>query len=805
MNSLTLGLLCLAGTQLMAQTANVQVIHNSPDPLAATVDIYLNGGATPAIDNLDFREATAFIQLPINAVVGVAPGNSTGPSSILASFPLNLTANENYVVMATGVLTPALFDQSANGTNINFDLKILSAAQTTAPFGSVNLVAYHGATDAPTVDVLANGGILINDLAFKSFAGYLAVPAAGYVLDVTPGNDNNTIVASYYADLSGLGGGAAVVFASGFLTPANDQNGPAFGLYAALPDGTVIALPTVGTARAQVIHNAADPAAATVDVYVNTRKDTIKIDNFAFRSATPFLTLPAGYPIGIVIASPTSTAINDQVITTIPATLAIGETYALVANGVLNPAAFAPNPNAVSTDFSLLVAPGVREAAATGGNVDIKVLHGATDAPAVGVNANGNVAVPTASYKDFTGYLSVPAAEYRVDVTGANAPGTLIAPFYVDASTLGGGATLIFASGFLTPSANQNGPAFGLYAAFANGTVAPLTPVGNARAQVIHNAADPGAASVDIYVNTLAAVVKLDNVAFRTATGFLDLPTGYPVDIVIAGPTSTSITDQVVATIPASLMNGEKYHIVANGVLNPANFAANPTGTSTAFNLFVNPGAREAAVVTSNVELTVFHGATDAPRVDVLANGGTPPVVSNLEYTEFNGSYLSLPPATYTLGINLAGTSTRVATYAADASGLGGGAGIVLASGFLTPATNQNGEAFGLLLVLADGTAILLPISTGIDELPLRNELLEVYPNPAAGIATLNYEVEKAGDVTISVLDIAGREVSRQVMANQPAGSLGTTLDVSTLTNGYYTVMVTTRTSRALLKLVVAQ
>jgi hypothetical protein len=66
------------------------------------------------------------------------------------------------------------------------------------------------------------------------------VPAAAYTLQVTPGNDNNTVVASFIADLSSLGGGAAVVFASGFLSPAANQNGPAFGLFAALPNGTVV-------------------------------------------------------------------------------------------------------------------------------------------------------------------------------------------------------------------------------------------------------------------------------------------------------------------------------------------------------------------------------------------------------------------------------------------------------------------------------------------------------------------------------------------------------------------------------------
>ena len=44
-------------------------------------------------------------------------------------------------------------------------------------------------------------------------------------------------------------------------------------------------------ARVQVIHNSADAAAAVVDVWLN---DQLLLDNFAFRTASPFIDAPAG-------------------------------------------------------------------------------------------------------------------------------------------------------------------------------------------------------------------------------------------------------------------------------------------------------------------------------------------------------------------------------------------------------------------------------------------------------------------------------------------------------------------------------
>ncbi|MEL6652031.1 MAG: DUF4397 domain-containing protein, partial [Bacteroidota bacterium] len=309
----------LANLSTVAQTASVQIIHNAADPGADPVDVYVNG--TLLEDDFAFRDATGILAVPAIGIpvnVGIAPGTSNtsgnGVMDTVKNFIFNLVAGQSYVVSAIGVIDDTNFDTGANA-NIELSAAVLSPAPTAASAGNVNVAVLHGSTDAPAVDVLANGGMmpLIDDIAYGDYQGPTPVPATEYVFDVTLANDNSAVVASYYIDLSPVSGGSAVVFASGFLDPSMNQGGPAFGLFAALPDGTVLELDAVGNARAQVIHNAADPNAVDVDIYINWVKDSLKLDDFSFREATAFVDLPSGYPVKIGVALPNSTVSSEAI------------------------------------------------------------------------------------------------------------------------------------------------------------------------------------------------------------------------------------------------------------------------------------------------------------------------------------------------------------------------------------------------------------------------------------------------------------------------------------------------------------
>jgi hypothetical protein len=686
--------------QAAGQTARLQVIHNAADPAADTVDIYL--GSTLLLNDFAFRTATPFIDAPAGSpiVIGVAPGTSSSVNDTITSFTLTLTPGEKYVAIANGVLAPATFAPNPDGRATGFTLFINPAAREAGSGGNVEFAVVHGSTDAPTVDVAARGvATLVNNASYSDITGYIAVPPGSYTLDVKDSSGAVT-VATFAADLSGLANGAATVFASGFLTPGANQNGPAFGLFAALPTGTVVEFSPITTARLQVIHNAADPAADTVDVYLNSG---ILLNDFAFRTATPFIDAPAGQVINVGVAPGGSTSAADTLVN-FALTLTPGETYVAIANGVLNPGGFAVNPDGRSTGFTLFINPAAREAG-SGGTVEFAVLHGATDAPAVDVTARDVATlVNNASYGDLTNYIAVPPASYLLDVTDST--GTVdVVTVAADLSGLTNSAATVFASGFLTPAANQNGPAFGIFAALPTGAVVEFPAVTTARLQVIHNAADPAADTVDVYLN---GGLLLNDFAFRTATPFIDAPAGQSINIGIA-PGSSAGAGDTLRNFNLKLTPGKTYVALANGVLAPLGFASNPDGRSIQFTLFLNAQAQETGLP-GFVSFAAVHGATDAPTVDVAARG-VATLVNNAAYGDITG-YIGVPPAAYTLDVQDSSGTVTVASFSADLSGLDGGAATVFASGFLTPAANQDGPAFGLYAALPTGTVVEFPAIT---------------------------------------------------------------------------------------------
>jgi hypothetical protein len=426
-----------------------------------------------------------------------------------------------------------------------------------------------------------------------------------------------------------------------------------------------------------------------------------------------------------------------------------------------------------------------QEVSMTPGNVEFAVMHGATDAPTVDVVARGvKTLVDNAPYPAITDYISVPAADYTLEVKDASGTVT-VATFAAPLSGLADSSAFVLASGFMDSTANQDGAAFGLIAVLPNGDVLNLPQLTMARLQVIHNAADPAAKVVDIYLDN---EILLEDFSFRDATEFIDAPANQELAIGVAPGNSASAED-IIATIPVNLLAGETYIAIANGVLNPDQFADNPDGKSTAFSLLVKEMAREEGT-DGNVDFFILHGATDAPAVNATVIDG-PVLAENAAYSDMT-DYISVPAARYPVQLAVASTGNAFITYDVDLEGLGGQSAVVIASGFLDPVQNQNGEGFALIGVLADGSVVFFidrPTSVGElpgNAVPTQFTLDQNYPNPFNPTTTISFSLPSAEFVTLNVYNTLGQQVAQLVSGQLDAGQHRLTFEAADLVSGVY-------------------
>ncbi len=443
--------ICVASLQLSAQTARLQVIHNSPTP---TVDIYVNGNLF--LDNFAFRTATPFTTVPagVDLNIGVALGTSTSVRDTLVNFRVRLDANKAYVVIANGIVGNA---------QTPFTLAVADFGRETSSGGNANvdLAFFHGSPGAPSVDILAGTAPLFLQNMYGRFSqGYASVPASNYTINVRA-TGQTTNLASYAADFSFWRGKTAVIFASGFL-----NGNPSFEPWVALSNGGTFPLraitpppppPPTRTARLQIIHNSPTP---TVDIYVN---GSLFLDNFAFRTATPFTSVPAGVDLNVGVALGTSTSVRDTLVN-FRIRLDSGKTYVVVANGIVGNA---------QRPFTLSAADFGRETSSGGNaNVDLAFFHGSPDAPSVDILAGTAPLFLQNTFGRFSqGYASVPASNYTINVR-ATGQTTNLASYAADFSFWKGRTAVIFASGFLNGS-----PSFEPWVALSNGGTFPLRRV----------------------------------------------------------------------------------------------------------------------------------------------------------------------------------------------------------------------------------------------------------------------------------------------------------------------------------------
>jgi hypothetical protein len=536
----------------------------------------------------------------------------------------------------------------------------------------------------------------------------------------------------------------------------------------------------------QITHNCADSTLDTLDLYFNS----IVLDsNVLYHSATGMFDYPADSAFSIGVAYKHSDGNPNFIVKdSFPAygDINANKRYVFVISGVNGPN-FAPNPDGIHDSIQVLEIAGVDSAVDDTTHFVMRFFPGVTDLPAVDIKELNSGAV----YFNNMVYGTSPPADsmrfrhtvYEFQVIGHDSSlnyGT----FYADLSGLAGQSVIMLSSGFYNQQANDSGPAFGLFVLEQSGAVLTL-PLETAGFQILHNSADTSIDSVDVYINKLPIFKSL---AFRNATPEFLFNAHSVSYIDIAHKNSTSAS-QAFWTDSFNFPRDTFFVATISGLLNPSGYATNPQGISTAFQVLLKTPAEFTASAQSDFDFFMINGVTDAPPLNLVPTDG-PLLLSNVEYAE-QTNYVSLPSEFYTMNVQDTSGNTLVSGFANFLS-FPGQSGVLLTSGFYTPANNNNGPAMGLYMVpITGGPFIPLFNASGVNDIST-NVALQIFPNPAANQLHVLFSLPGAETVSLQLTDINGNVVSQVLNSAILSGTQNIKADLSNLSEGIYFSRLTT-------------
>ena len=463
-------------------------------------------------------------------------------------------------------------------------------------------------------------------------------------------------------------------------------------------------------AHVQFIHNAPEVSIDKLRLFVG---DSLYVADFWFRSATPYLDVPAGIPIVLGLTESDTNLRAGDAFYTQQATFTAGQTYVVVAQGLRNPDLHQSNPDDLSTGIEFVVQQ-TRLQPANAATAEFLFIHGMPDAPRLdigtfsGGSTDRQALFGGIAYGASGGYQSVADTFFSAVVTPSTTELRYLGLFPFLERTFLGRSLVMLTSGFVNKFGNrtgQVGPEIRLLMVEEDGTVIADPPaglgVGTTGLQIINNSPDVVAGEkFDILFD---GGLAFDDMAFRTATPFFLVPPR-PIRIDVAH----SETGEVFASGTANFQQLQDYVLVINGVVDTTLYAANPLGVSTELSFVLKENARRASTDSLGVagDFIAVNGIPDAPLLDIaVTDMGVP--VSLLPYNDVTGympwtSFFDVVMEGYPSGeafpvlfrhaLNMPFVSTR--------------AFVLITSGFVNPASNQNGRPAKVFIVLPDGFVV---------------------------------------------------------------------------------------------------
>lgn len=219
-------------------------------------------------------------------------------------------------------------------------------------------------------------------------------------------------------------------------------------------------------AYVQFVHNSSDPSVAIVDIYFS---DTLAIDDFEYRNATKYFTLPSDVPVKISIAPSASTS-SAEAIFNANYTFGLKTKNIMMASGLVE-AGFAANPQGRATDFQFLNFPAAKTTSTDPDKVELVWFNGVTDAHVLDLALPTNeVIFNNLGYGNAAAYVLRDPSISTVWVQNYFNQ-TTFGAFSTDFSVLTGDAVFLLLSGFMDPVANKNGASLALLGIMPDGSV----------------------------------------------------------------------------------------------------------------------------------------------------------------------------------------------------------------------------------------------------------------------------------------------------------------------------------------------
>ena len=283
--------------------------------------------------------------------------------------------------------------------------------------------------------------------------------------------------------------------------------------------------------------------------------------------------------------------------------------------------------------------------------------------------------------------------------------------------------------------------------------------------QVIHASAWPRAQQVDIYLDAVKTP-EFDNLEFRAATPYLEIPAGRVLTLDITPSNTSSNGEEVFKTVAIGPFEaGKRYVAILCGV-DGDNWPSGAPGRDIGLNVVTSEFTLEASSP-ETVELRLFNGLTDAPPLNVYPDFffRAYPMAEGLDYGVISPAWQAhqglLQGGVYPVGADEHEFPTLIFQCSLDGAFVGK-VSLALITGFMerldqpcVPPTPFDSQ---LLIVLEDGSTIDTRLPDSVEE-PAREieaDGVRVFPLPLRSDGRIEFELNTAAFVQLELVDQRG-------------------------------------------------